>query len=92
MEVNALGLTNTSVMDGCRATRRLVQELPSCNAHDLTLAALGCAVLGPSLGTRQVSAFGAAVERQRRRRLAMQYERDKVCTFWSKAHDLGACN
>uniref|UniRef100_A0A7S3VPR1 Uncharacterized protein n=1 Tax=Dunaliella tertiolecta TaxID=3047 RepID=A0A7S3VPR1_DUNTE len=65
------------------ATRRLVQELPSCNAHDLTLAALGCAVLGPSLGTRQVSAFGAAVERQRRRRLAMQYERDKVAMVWA---------
>jgi hypothetical protein len=60
------------------ATRRLILELPSCNAHDLVLAALGCAVLGPSLSPEDVAAFGAAVDQQRWRKTAARYERDKV--------------
>lgn len=74
----------------CRATRCLLRELPACNAHDLTLAALGCAVLGPPLGPRQLAAFGAAVERQRTRKMAVQYERDKVGREGGEATSLTA--
>ena len=44
--------------------RRVTPQLSNCDAHDLTLLALGLAVLGPTLTRGWVRRFKAALQRQ----------------------------
>ena len=44
--------------------RRSRSQLPHCDAHDLTLLALGLAILGPKVTRGWIRAFEAAVRRQ----------------------------
>lgn len=48
----------------CRFASRARTQLPHADAHDLTLLALGFAVLGPPLSRHWLRAFGDAVTRQ----------------------------
>lgn len=47
-----------------RCMWRALHALPRCSAHDLTLLALGCTLLGPRLPPRWMAAFGTAVRLQ----------------------------
>ena len=48
----------------CSLVRRATLQLSNCDAHDLTLLALGLAVLGPTLTRGWVRRFEAALQRQ----------------------------
>jgi hypothetical protein len=47
-----------------RFMRRCLGQLPECDAHDLTLLAVGLAVLGPTLTRGWLRKFQAAINRQ----------------------------